>query len=1114
MNFTGERFVPALQGEIRLEHYHRYALIVDMIQGKTVLDIACGEGYGSVMLAQRAQQVVGVDISVEAIHHAQESYGQISNLSFLTGSATSTTLTTASFDVIVSFETVEHLMEQEQMLAELRRLLKPTGFLVISSPNRDVYRAISGSHNEFHVRELDFEQFDRLLRRDFRSVRYFGQQIQAGSTIWSLDDIHQSIEVWTDDGAAVLPGSHLMPEPVYFVALCAARAEDFPVLNASVVFPKSNELIKQYRAIARWAQDCSKEIDLVRSLNADLTVHDEQMSRSLTQKVQLIATTSLQIKAQEESLVELSAKLANETEETVRRGAWALDLDKQLRTLQTEHLRILGSHSFVITKPFRLLRRLLNDPYVESHKLFVRVATAAKNVYLRLPFSQVTRTKHRLAVARYVPWLLRSSRGSQSNLPLISVPARIQAASSIDPALALTRISIPSVEQPTVSVVIPVYGKIEFTLRCLLSISDRLPKASIEVIVIDDCSPDDSLTLLRQVKGIRLEENAANLGFLRSCNKGASIARGEFVYMLNNDTEVTDGWLDELLATFDEFSDTGLVGSKLVYPDGRLQEAGGVIWRDASAWNYGRMQDPSEPSYNYAREVDYCSGASIMVPKKLWDQLGGFDEHYLPAYCEDSDLALKIRALGLRVLYQPASTIIHYEGVSSGTDLSQGVKAHQVDNTRKLYTRWREQLLRHQEPGVDADKAKDRCAQRRVLVLDHCTPTPDQDSGSITVTNLLLLLREMNFQVTFIPEDNFCYVPRYTVDLQRVGIEVLYAPYVSSVEQHLREYGDRYDLAFLFRPSVIERNLKALRKYAPRSKLLYHTIDLHFLRMSREAELLNDSAKLKAAAEMKQRELDFIRIADASIVHSTTEFDLIKPEVPDSKIHIFPVILDIRRPAMTFAQRRNIAFVGGYQHTPNVDAVQFFANDVMPLLRERLKGVCFYAIGSKPPPEVQSLASEDVVVTGYVEDLDSLLDRMRVSVAPLRFGAGIKGKIGTTMSIGLPTVGTSIAVEGMSLTAGSNILVADDAPAIANAVVRLYQDSQLWQSVSDRSLEFAKHAWGAEAAWKTLAGVLFDIDLPVVRGTRALRLYTPRIQKPSNRHGLIEAEKSLAEGAV
>ena len=112
------------------------------------------------------------------------------------------------------------------------------------------------------------------------------------------------------------------------------------------------------------------------------------------------------------------------------------------------------------------------------------------------------------------------------------------------------------------------------------------------------------------------------------------------------------------------------------------------------------------------------------------------------------------------------------------------------------------------------------------------------------------------------------------------------------------------------------------------------------------------------------------------------------------------------------------------------------------------------------------------------------------------------------MSIGLPTVGTSIAVEGMSLTAGSNILVADDAPAIANAVVRLYQDSQLWQSVSDRSLEFAKHAWGAEAAWKTLAGVLFDIDLPVVRGTRALRLYSPRIQKQSNRHGSIEAEKS------
>jgi glycosyltransferase involved in cell wall biosynthesis len=548
--------------------------------------------------------------------------------------------------------------------------------------------------------------------------------------------------------------------------------------------------------------------------------------------------------------------------------------------------------------------------------------------------------------------------------------------------------------------------------------------------------------------------------------------------------------MDELLRTFHEFPGTGLAGSKLVYPDGRLQEAGGIIWQDGSAWNFGRFEDPLLPIYNYAREVDYCSGASIMVPKVLFDELGGFDEHYLPAYCEDSDLALKIRDKGYRVIYQPLSTVIHFEGITSGTDVSRGTKAYQTENANKLFVRWQHRLTAHQIPGTEVDAAKDRTAKRRVLVIDHCTPTPNKDAGSVTAFNLMMLLREMDFQVTFIPEDNFLYMPEYTTALQRTGIEALYAPYVTSVKQHIKECGKRYDLALLIRPDVVERHLKMIRKYCPNAKVLFETADLHYLRMYREAELYKDITKKRTADEMKKREFSAIKTVDYTIIRSTAEMGFLRPLLPKAKLHVFPLIMTIYGSRETYCKRRDIVFVGNYQHTPNVDAVKYFVEEVMPLLRKKIPGVRFYAVGSKPPEEIKGLAAEDIIITGFIEDLTSLLDKMRVSVAPLRYGAGIKGKIGIAMAVGLPVVATSLAAEGMSLTDGENILVADGAEALADTLARIYHNETLWNCISKNGLAFAEQTWGAEAAWGILAAILADMGIEAKRGAHPLSLYS------------------------
>ena len=1128
MKFTGERFIPTEQGKIRLEHYHRYATILDLVAGKTVLDVACGEGYGSAMLSQSAASVTGVDISAEAVRHASNSYHLRTNLRYLEGSATALQLPDACFDVVVSFETIEHLAEQEEMLAELRRVLRPDGVLVISSPNRPVYTEESGEHNEFHVKELDFYEFDMLLKSRFPAVQYYGQRIQMGSVIQALQGGDAAYQAWRDDGRDVLPRSGIMASPVYFMAICGAQKAGLPVLPASLMLPEQLDLVKQYVGFAKWAKAQDKEIaernaalqhcneeaaaqisELERALAECQRVAGEQavrlaerertlglLDRQLADSIQsqIAAPLHQEIAAHHATIARLQQQCAELDNETVQRGKWALRLDAELQQASAELQALTQTNSWRVTKPLREARRWVSTPRTQAKRYVKGGLRVAKSMYQALPLSHKTKAAHRQLLSRMLPRVLLASGSHASTIPAQALPAALVASDIPAPEdlkQAAAAIELPLSAQPTVSVIIPIYGQIGYTVRCLASIQKQLPGMPFEVIVVDDCSPDNSLEMLAQVQGIHLVRNEKNQGFIRSCNAGAAVAKGEYLCFLNNDTEVAKDWLDELLRTFSNFPGTGLAGSKLVYPDGRLQEAGGILWQDGSAWNFGRLQDPQLPQYNYAREVDYCSGASVMVPSALYRELGGFDEHYLPAYCEDSDLALKIRDRGYRVIYQPLSSIIHYEGITSGTDLKQGAKAYQVSNSKKLFERWQARLAGYQPNGVDVDRAKDRAAHRRVLVLDHCTPTPDKDAGSVTVFNTLLLLREMGFQVTFIAEDNFLYMPHYTTALQRIGVEVIYAPFCTSVEQHVKEYGARYELALLFRPVVVERHVKTLRNYCPNAKVLYHTVDLHYLRMEREAELQNDGAKKKAAAEMKEREFATIRASDVSIVHSTAELELLQPHLPHENICVFPLIMDVAGTEKDYAARRDIIFVGGYAHAPNVDAVQFFVNDIMPVLRPLLPGVRLHVVGSNPPPSIAALAAADVIITGFVEHLNPLLDQMRVSLAPLRYGAGIKGKIGTAMAAGLPVVATSLAAEGMSLVVGEHVLVADDAADFAAAIARLYQDEVLWNKLSKAGITFADQAWGAEAAWNILADILGELGFAAQRGGRQLAMWRP-----------------------
>ena len=609
-------------------------------------------------------------------------------------------------------------------------------------------------------------------------------------------------------------------------------------------------------------------------------------------------------------------------------------------------------------------------------------------------------------------------------------------------------------KEPKVSIIIPAYNQVAYTLACATALYESHTLTTFEVIIADDCSEDGTREIFKEFDSwIKVVRVSQNLGFLRNCNHAAKTAKGEFIAFLNNDMVILPGWLDSLVSTFAVDPECGMVGSKLLNLDGTLQEAGGILWNDGSALNYGRGLNPVSHEFNYKKEVDYCSGASVCLRKEVWDAVDGFDEIYAPAYCEESDLAFRLRARGLKTIYQPRSVGVHLEGVTCGTDTAYGIKAYQVENQEKIKNRWSDVLEKEHFPNAEKIfLARDRSAKKRhMLFVDHYLPRHDFDAGSKQMLTYLQVFVEMGFQISFWPHNLF-YEKKYAQTLEELGIEVINGEVnFITFEGWIKENGAHLDIAFLSRPFVAVNYIQSLKENS-KASIVFYGHDIHSLRTKRELELNTaDQALLARLAFEEEAEIECWKKCDVILYPSDEEIKHILGIFPLLNVDILPLYcksdeeISAAKTTTEFSKRSGILFVGGFDHPPNKDGILWFCTEILPLIRKISRDVFLTIAGSRPDKEIMRLENEFIKVTGHVSDdqLSKFYEAHRVSIAPLRFGAGVKGKVVESMLKGLPMVTTQTGAQGLS-GADKALAIAHGEYEFCERVVQLLKDENKW----------------------------------------------------------------------
>lgn len=523
-------------------------------------------------------------------------------------------------------------------------------------------------------------------------------------------------------------------------------------------------------------------------------------------------------------------------------------------------------------------------------------------------------------------------------------------------------------------------------------------------------------------------------------------AKGQYSVVVNCPVEVTSFWLDELLTPFSlSKQPPDVTTAKAISCQGDVRVPASFVDVHGQLWETERRIEADHPSLNYVKQ-DHRSDACVWcAPTSAFiDSVGVGSEPFVHSALNVKSLSY-VRTKGLNIIYSPFSEVVSLAVMATP-------KRSLLDVSQK---------------------------KKRVLVIDHARPSVNQDAGSYAAIQEIKLIQSLGYQVLFVDAKIAPYDQR-AMYLQRLGVEVVYRPFFSSMSAVIDHYIADICAVYVTRYNVAERVLPILKRVNGLLPILFNNADLHFLRELRTALNANDPQQIHQATITRDRELSVMRQVDAILSYNDTEHAVIASHLLESrKIHSCPWVLEEKKVGLPFDKREGIAFLGGYLHAPNVEAVNFFVKEVMPLLAIKAPQITFYIYGSKMPAAFNQFVASNVKRIGFVENLDEVYHRHRIFVAPLLSGAGIKGKVLESLAYGLPTVLSSVAAEGIGLAHNISTLIADTAEQWCDDIIRLYHDEALWLRISENQRTIADSRFSFKVGQQQMKAVFSSVNLSI-----------------------------------